>query len=105
ALGNPGNRLTLTAWAFKSLGPAQFFKILAAFRFSVECFHQLHQIHCGFHRSSPVAKKKAHELTTEQAARRVFHKHVRKALKDVLAEHEAPKKPSKPVSRKPMKGI
>lgn len=54
---------------------------------------------------SPLAKKKAHELTTEQVLRRVFKKPVRKALKDI-AEHEPhSKKPSKSVSRKPMKGI
>lgn len=51
----------------------------------------------------PLAKKKAHELTTEQAIRRVFHKHVRKALKAIVADSEAAKKPSKSVSRKAMK--
>ena len=52
-----------------------------------------------------MAKKKAHELTTEQAIRRVFHKHVRKALKKIVEESETSKKPSKSVSRKTMKGI
>ena len=52
-----------------------------------------------------MAKKKAHELTTEQVLRRVFKKPVRKALERILAESESPKKPSKSVSRKTIKGI
>ncbi|MFY9560491.1 MAG: hypothetical protein WAQ52_09685 [Terriglobales bacterium] len=52
-----------------------------------------------------MAKKKAHELTTEQAIRRVFHKHVRKALKQIVEQSETLKKTSKSVNRKPMKGI
>jgi hypothetical protein len=50
-----------------------------------------------------VAKRKAHELTTEQVLRRVFKKPVRKALKKLLEHSEAAKKPSKSVSRKTMK--
>ena len=51
-----------------------------------------------------MAKKKAHELTTEQVLRRVFKKPVRKALKSLLEEADSPKKASKSVSRKTMKG-
>jgi hypothetical protein len=54
---------------------------------------------------STLAKKKAHELTTEQVLRRVFKKPVRKALKAIAEQPESPKKPSKSVSRKTMKGI
>jgi len=54
---------------------------------------------------STLAKKKAHELTTEQVLRRVFKKPVRNALR-ALADHpKAQKKASKPVSRKTMKGM
>jgi hypothetical protein len=54
---------------------------------------------------STLAKKKAHELTTEQVLRRVFKKPVRKALKAIVEQPEPLKKPSKSVSRKTMKGI
>ena len=54
---------------------------------------------------STLAKKKAHELTTEQVLKRVFKKPVRKALKAILEDSEAPKKPAKSLSRKSMKGI
>jgi hypothetical protein len=87
------------------LGPAQTFQILAAFRFCVERFHQLHQVHLLFHRETTLAKKKAHELTTEQVLKRVFKKPVRNALQAILDESNAPKKPSKHVSRKTMKGL
>jgi hypothetical protein len=53
---------------------------------------------------STLAKKKAHELTTEQVLKRVFKKPVRKALERILAESDSPKKPSKSLSRKIMKG-
>jgi hypothetical protein len=48
-------------------------------------------------------RKKAHELTTEQALRRLFPKEVRKALKHIVEQSETGKKLVKPVSRKPMK--
>jgi len=54
---------------------------------------------------STLAKKKAHELTTEQVLKRVFKKPVRKALKAIAEQQESPKKPFKCVSRKTMKGM
>jgi hypothetical protein len=48
-------------------------------------------------------RKKAHELTTEQALRRLFPKELRKELKRVAEHSEIGKKPHKPVSRKAMK--
>ena len=52
---------------------------------------------------STLAKKKAHELTTEQVLRRVFKQPVRKALKSLAGQDETPKKSPKSVSRKSMK--
>lgn len=54
---------------------------------------------------STLAKKKAHELTTEQVLKRVFKKPVRKALQALLEKSDSPKKPSKSVSCNAMKGI
>jgi hypothetical protein len=52
-----------------------------------------------------MAKKKAHELTTEQVLRRVFHKHVRAALKEIAEQPKPARKPVKSGIRKPMKGM
>jgi hypothetical protein len=51
-----------------------------------------------------LAKKKAHELTTEQVLRRVFHKDVRGILKQLVGPVDVIKKPRKAKKRKSMKG-
>ena len=53
---------------------------------------------------STLAKKKAIELTTEQALRRIFHKHVRGVLKQLVGPVDVEQKPRKAKKRKSMKG-
>jgi 3-methyladenine DNA glycosylase AlkC len=48
-------------------------------------------------------RKKAYELTTEQALRRLFPKEMRKALKQIVEQSETEKKSVKRVTRKAMK--
>jgi len=43
----------------------------------------------------PRPKKKAHEMTTKEAMKRLFPHHIRKEIKAVLDEHDKPKKRKK----------
>ena len=49
-------------------------------------------------------RKKAYELTTDQALRRLFPKEVRKAMKRALEHVDGKSSPRKPQKRKAMKG-
>lgn len=50
----------------------------------------------------PRRKKKAHELTTEEVLKRVFHPHVQKRLKKAAADLGEGRKPRpKPPASKP----
>jgi hypothetical protein len=77
-----------SARAGDAIRPAQFFEERTAFWFCIEIFHQLHYVHLLFHLRTPAmpkSKKKATELTTEEALKRLFPAPVRNELKKIAA--------------------